>query len=206
MASPVIMNNFRARRTFAKIAKIIDIPNLIDIQKQSYEKFLQKEIPLDQREDVGLQGVFKSVFPIKDFSETSSLEFVSYNLDKPKYDVDECRQRGMTFAAPIKVVIRLVVWDTNEETGSQSIRDVKEQEVYFGEIPLMTENGTFIINGTERVVVSQLHRSRKMPATVLLRALGYSAEELLNYFYHTEIVYLEERDKLSKSVEYDLLP
>ena len=158
MAS-VIQNNFRVRKNYAKITKIIDIPNLIDIQKQSYEKFLQKDIPQDQREDVGLQGVFKSVFPIKDFSETSSLEFVSYNLDKPKYDVDECRQRGMTFAAPIKVVIRLVVWDTNEETGSQSIRDVKEQEVYFGEIPLMTENGTFIINGTERVVVSQLHRS-----------------------------------------------
>src|SRR5438132_1092314 len=228
MAS-VIQNNFRVRKNYAKITKIIDIPNLIDIQKQSYEKFLQKDTPVDQREDVGLQGVFKSVFPIKDFSETSSLEFVSYTLDKPKYDVDECRQRGMTYAAPIKVVIRLVVWDTNEETGSQSIRDVKEQEVYFGEIPLMTDNGTFIINGTERVVVSQLHRSpgvfydhdrgkthssgkllyqariipyrgswldfefdpkdlihvridrrRKMPATVLLKALGYTAKVLLN--------------------------
>src|SRR5579859_5291769 len=254
MAS-VIQNNFRVRKNYAKINKIIDIPNLIDIQKQSYEKFLQKDIPQDQREDVGLQGVFKSVFPIKDFSETSSLEFVSYNLDKPKYDVDECRQRGMTFAAPIKVVIRLVVWDTNEETGSQSIRDVKEQEVYFGEIPLMTENGTFIINGTERVVVSQLHRSpgvfydhdkgkthssgkllysarvipyrgswldfefdpkdilhvridrrRKLHATVLLRALGYSTEELLNYFYSTETIYLEAGKKYDKSVEYDLLP
>jgi DNA-directed RNA polymerase subunit beta len=255
MASPVIQNNFRARKTFAKIAKIIDIPNLIDIQKQSYEKFLQKDIALDKREDVGLQGVFKSVFPIKDFSETSSLEFVSYTLDKPKYDVDECRQRGMTFAAPIKVIVRLVVWDTNEETGSQSIRDVKEQEVFFGEIPLMTDNGTFIINGTERVVVSQLHRSpgvfydhdkgkthssgkllysariipyrgswldfefdpkdllyvridrrRKLHATVLLRALGYSTEELLNYYYDTETIYLEPNKKYSKSVEYDLLP
>src|SRR4249920_1299082 len=255
MASPVIQNNFRARKTFAKIAKIIDIPNLIDIQKQSYEKFLQKDIALDKREDVGLQGVFKSVFPIKDFSETSSLEFVSYSLDKPKYDVDECRQRGMTFAAPIKVIVRLVVWDTNEETGSQSIRDVKEQEVFFGEIPLMTDNGTFIINGTERVVVSQLHRSpgvfydhdkgkthssgkllysariipyrgswldfefdakdllyvridrrRKLHATVLLRALGYSTEELLNYYYDTETVFLEPNKKYSKSVEYDLLP
>src|SRR5262244_2478391 len=254
MAS-VIQNNFRVRKNFAKISKIIDIPNLIDIQKQSYEKFLQKDVPADQREDIGLQGVFKSVFPIKDFSETSSLEFVSYTLDKPKYDVDECRQRGMTFAAPIKVIIRLVVWDTNEETGSQSIRDVKEQEVYFGEIPLMTENGTFIINGTERVVVSQLHRSpgvfydhdkgkthssgkllysarvipyrgswldfefdpkdilhvridrrRKLHATVLLRALGYSTEELLNYYYDTETVYLEPNKKYSKSVEYDLLP
>src|ERR1700747_887599 len=159
MASPVIQNNFRARKSFAKIGKIIDIPNLIDIQKQSYEKFLQKDVPIEKREDVGLQGVFKSVFPIKDCSETSSIEFVSYTLDKPKYDVDECRQRGMTFAAPIKVTVRLVVWDTNEETGAQSIRDVKEQEVFFGEIPLMTDNGTFIINGTERVVVSQLHRS-----------------------------------------------
>src|SRR4030088_2254126 len=256
MASPVIQNNFRARKTFAKIGKIIDIPNLIDIQKQSYEKFLQKDLPHEQREDVGLQGVFKSVFPIKDFSETSSLEFVSYNLDKPKYDVDECRQRGMTFAAPIKGVIRLVVWDTNEETGSQSIRDVKEQEVYFGEIPLMTENGTFIINGTERVVVSQLHRSpgvfydhdkgktpssgkllysarvipyrgswldfefdpkdilhvridrrRKLHATVLLRALDYSTEDLLTYFYGTECIFIGAREKrYTKSVEYDLLP
>ncbi len=254
MAS-VIQNNFRVRKNYAKITKIIDIPNLIDIQKQSYDKFLQKDTPSEQREDVGLQGVFKSVFPIKDFSETSSLEFVSYHLDKPKYDVDECRQRGMTFAAPIKVVIRLVVWDTNEETGYQSIRDVKEQEVYFGEIPLMTENGTFIINGTERVVVSQLHRSpgvfydhdkgkthssgkllysarvipyrgswldfefdpkdilyvridrrRKLHATVLLRALGYSTEDLLNYFYATEPIFIEPDGHYSKSLEYDLLP
>ncbi len=250
-----IQNNFRARKSFAKIGKIIDIPNLIDIQKQSYEKFLQKDVSIEKREDIGLQGVFKSVFPIKDFSETSSIEFVSYTLDKPKYDVDECRQRGMTFAAPIKVTVRLVIWDTNEDTGSQSIRDVKEQEVFFGEIPLMTDNGTFIINGTERVVVSQLHRSpgvfydhdkgkthssgkllysarvipyrgswldfefdpkdllyvridrrRKLHATVLLRALGYSTEELLNYYYDTETVYLEPGKKYSKSVEYDLLP
>ena len=250
-----IQNNFRARKSFAKIGKIIDIPNLIDIQKQSYEKFLQKDVPIEKREDLGLQGVFKSVFPIKDFSETSSIEFVSYTLDKPKYDVDECRQRGMTFAAPIKVTVRLVIWDTNEDTGSQSIRDVKEQEVFFGEIPLMTDNGTFIINGTERVVVSQLHRSpgvfydhdkgkthssgkllysarvipyrgswldfefdpkdllyvridrrRKLHATVLLRALGYSTEDLLNYYYDTETVFLEPGKKYSKSVEYDLLP
>ena len=156
---PTLQNNFRVRKSFAKISKVIEIPNLINIQKQSYEKFLQADVLPEKREDVGLQAVFKSVFPIRDFNETSSLEFVSYNLEKPKYDVDECRQRGMTFAAPIKVVVRLVVWDKDEETGAQSIRDVKEQEVYFGEIPLMTENGTFIINGTERVVVSQLHRS-----------------------------------------------
>src|SRR5206468_1457347 len=253
MAS-VIQNNFRVRKSYAKITKIIDIPNLIDIQKQSYEKFLQKDVPLDQREDLGLQGVFKSVFPIKDFSETSSLEFVSYNLEKPKYDVDECRQRGMTFAAPIKVVIRLVVWDVNEETGVQSIRDVKEQEVYFGEIPLMTDSGTFIINGTERVIVSQLHRSpgvffdhdkgkthssgkllysarvipyrgswldfefdhkdilyvridgrRKLDATVLLGALRSATEELLNYFYSTETIFLEKGGNFSTSIEFDIL-
>lgn len=137
MAS-VIQRNFRVRKSFAKLNKVIDIPNLIDIQKRSYDKFLQTDIPTEQREDIGLQGVFKSVFPIKDFAETSSLEYVSYNLERPKYDVDECRARGMTFAAPVKVIIRLVVWDVNEETGLQSIRDVKEQEVYFGEIPLMT--------------------------------------------------------------------
>jgi len=154
-----IQNNFRTRKNFAKIQKIIDIPNLIDIQKHSYDKFLQADRGAEQRDDTGLQGVFKSVFPIKDFNETSSLEFVSYHLEKPKYDVDECHQRGMTYSAPIKVVVRLVVWDKDADTGAQSIRDVKEQEVYFGEIPLMTENGTFIINGTERVVVSQLHRS-----------------------------------------------
>src|SRR5471030_1278408 len=126
-----IQNNFRIRKNFAKIQKIIDIPNLIDIQKHSYDKFLQADKAPEQREDTGLQGVFKSVFPIKDFNETRSLEFVSYHLEKPKYDVDECHQRGMTYSAPIKVVVRLVVWDKDEETGAQSIRDVKEQEVYF---------------------------------------------------------------------------
>src|SRR5918992_6071544 len=175
-----IQNNFRVRKTFAKISKIIDIPNLINIQKQSYEKFLQADTALDKREDLGLQGVFKSVFPIRDFNETSSLEFVSYHLEKPKYDVDECHQRGMTFSAPIKVVVRLVVWDKDEETGAQSIRDVKEQEVYFGEIPLMTQNGTFIINGTERVVVSQLHRS---PGVFFERvpAQGYYLGKIIPY-------------------------
>ncbi|MCY1066839.1 DNA-directed RNA polymerase subunit beta [Nannocystis sp. RBIL2] len=156
---PMIQNNFRVRKNFGKLKRIIEVPNLIDIQKRSYDKFLQRDVPLENREEIGLQAVFKSVFPIKDFGETSSLEFVSYSLDRPKYDEDECRARGMTFAAPIKVVVRLVVWDVDDETGTQSIRDVKEQEVYFGEIPLMTAHGTFIINGTERVVVSQLHRS-----------------------------------------------
>src|SRR5882762_1112166 len=148
MAS-LIQKNFRARKTFAKLKQVIEIPNLIDIQKRSYDKFLQIDIPIEKREDIGIQGVFKSVFPIKDFSETSSLEFVSYNLEKPKYDVDECRSRGMTYAAPLKVVIRLVVWDVDEETNVRSIRDVKEQEVYFGKIPLRPENGTLTINGRE---------------------------------------------------------
>src|SRR5689334_4135589 len=264
-----IQNNFRIRKNFAKIQKIIDIPNLIDIQKHSYDKFLQFDKSPEQREDTGLQGVFKSVFPIKDFNETSSLEFVSYHLEKTKYAVDECHQRGMTYSAPIKVVVRLVVWDKDPDTGAQSIRDVKEQEVYFGEIPLMTENGSFIINGTERVVVSQLHRSpgaffdhdkgkshssgkllynariipyrgswidfefdhkdllyvridrrRKLPATVLIRALGAVAdtakknplefrgsnEELLNYYYSTETVYLNAKDDFEKAVDFELLP
>ena len=154
-----IQTNFRIRQSFGKIAKIIDVPNLIDIQKKSYEKFLQSDIPPHEREDIGLQGVFRSVFPIRDFNGTSELVFVGYTLERPKYDVDECRQRGMTFAAPIKVTIQLIIYDAAGEGTDRAVRDIKEQEVYFGEIPLMTENGTFIINGTERVVVSQLHRS-----------------------------------------------
>src|SRR3989449_8681014 len=159
--SPVsrVPNNLRFRRTFGRIKKIIDIPNLIDIQKRSYEEFLQKDVAPEARKDQGLQAVFKSVFPIKDFNETASLEFVSYTLSEPKYDVEECPQPGMTFAAPLKVTVQLVIWDVDQESGVRSIKSVKEQEVYFGEIPLMTEHGTFIVNGTERVIVSQLHRS-----------------------------------------------
>src|SRR5713101_8923783 len=154
-----VTSNFRLRRSFGKIKKIIDIPNLIEIQKRSYEEFLQADVAVEQRTDTGLQAVFKSVFPIKDFNETASLEFVSYSLGEPKYSVEECHQRGMTFAAPLKVTIQLVIWDVDAQTGARSIKNVKEQEVYFGEIPLMTDNGTFMINGTERVIVSQLHRS-----------------------------------------------
>ena len=218
-----IQSNFRVRKNLGQIERVIEVPNLIDIQKSSYDKFLQSTIPQNDRVEVGLQAVFRSVFPIKDFNGTSELVFVSYNLEKPKYDVDECRQRGMTFAAPIKVTTQLMIYDTRDG-GERIVRDIKEQEVYFGEIPLMTDTGTFIINGTERVVVSQLHRSpgcllrsrqgqdalerqapllrlasfrtaargstssstrrtssivridrrRKMHATVLLRALGYS--------------------------------
>jgi len=250
-----IQNNFRVRHSFGKIERIVQIPNLIDIQKRSYDKFLQTTVPAHERAETGLQGVFKSVFPIRDFNGTSELMFVGYTLERPKYDVDECRARGMTFAAPIKVTIQLIIYDNTGDGGEKAVRDIKEQEVYFGEIPLMTENGTFIINGTERVVVSQLHRSpgvffdhdkgkthssgkllyqarvipyrgswldfefdpkdflyvridrrRKMYATALLKALGYSTHELLDFFYDTETIYPEARGKFSKSIEYDILP
>ncbi len=249
-----IANNQLLRKHFAEIKRIIDIPNLIDIQKNSYKRFLQADIPHSARQNNGLEAVFQSVFPIRDFSETCSLEYVSYTLGAPKYDVDECHQRGMTFAAPVKVKVRLVSWDTDKESGVQSIRDIKEQEVYFGEIPLMTENGTFIINGTERVIVSQLHRSpgvffdhdkgkthssgkilfnarvipyrgswldfdfdhkdilyvridrrRKLPASVLLKALDYTAEELLDYFYDVETIVLADGG-YKKRVNLELLP
>ncbi|MBP1728237.1 MAG: rpoB [Deltaproteobacteria bacterium] len=248
-----IANNPLLRKNFATIKKIIDIPNLIDIQKNSYKRFLQLEIPAEIRKNSGLEAVFRSVFPIKDFSEISSLEYVSYSLGTPKYDVEECHQRGMTFAAPMKVKVRLVVWDVNKETDVRSIKDIKEQEVYFGEIPLMTDNGTFIINGTERVIVSQLHRSpgvfydhdkgkthssgkvlysarvipyrgswldfefdhkdilyvridrrRKMPATVLLKALGYSLESLLNYYYKSEEI-IFDGERIFKVADPELL-
>jgi len=242
----------RIRRSYSKIPRILDIPNLIEIQKESFERFLQTRVAQEKRERVGLQAVFESVFPIKDFNDTASLEFVGYTLEEPKYDVQECLQRGMTYAAPFKVTIRLVAWDDSE--GSQTIRDVKEQEVYFGEIPIMTDNGTFIINGTERVIVSQLHRSpgifyntttsttvsaagkkifscrvipyrgswldiefdhkdlvftridrrRKILVTVLLKALGYTEEDLLGVFYRPEIVRFDGK-KILKKVDRELL-
>ena len=237
-----VANNLRFRRSFGRIRKIIDLPYLIEIQKNSYELFLQKDAAPMERQNIGLQEVFKSVFPIKDFNETASLEFVSYSLGEPKYDVEECHQRGMTFAAPLKVTVQLVLWDIDQQTGARSIKNVKEQEVYFGEIPLMTTNGTFMINGTERVIVSQLHRSpgvffehdkgkthasgkllysarvipyrgswvdlefdprdilyvridrrRKFHATVLLRALGMTTEDLLNYYYKSDTVVFDGR-------------
>jgi DNA-directed RNA polymerase subunit beta len=248
-----IANNQLLRKHFQEIKRIIDIPNLIDIQKNSYQRFLQADLPASARQNIGVEAVFRSVFPIRDFSETCSLEYVEYSLGTPKYDVEECHQRGMTFAAPMKVKVRLVSWDVDKESGVQSIRDIKEQEVYFGEIPLMTENGTFIINGTERVIVSQLHRSpgvffdhdkgkthssgkvlysarvipyrgswldfdfdhkdllfvridrrRKLPATVLLKALGFSAEELLNRYYDTEEITVEG-GKYRKKINTKLL-
>src|SRR5881398_2231826 len=248
-----VPNNLRFRRTFGRIKKIIDIPNLIEIQKRSYEEFLQKDVAPEVGKDQGLQAVFKSVFPIKDFNETASLEFVSYTLSEPKYDVEECHQRGMTYAAPLKVTVQLVIWDVDPESGVRSIKNVKEQEVYFGEIPLMTRHGTFMINGTERVIVSQLHRSpgvffdhdkgkthasgkllysariipyrgswidfefdpkdilyvridrrRKFHATVLLRALGMTAEDLLNHFYRKDTIILDGR-KAAKRFQPDHL-
>jgi len=237
-----VANNLRFRRSFGRIRKIIDLPYLIEIQKNSYELFLQKDAAPTERQNMGLQEVFRSVFPIKDFNETSSLEFVGYSLGEPKYDVEECHQRGMTYAAPLKVTVQLVLWDVDPHTGSRSIKNVKEQEVYFGEIPLMTTNGTFMINGTERVIVSQLHRSpgvffehdkgkthasgkllysarvipyrgswvdlefdprdivyvridrrRKFHATVLLRALGMTTEDLLNYYYRSDTIVFDGR-------------
>ncbi|TDQ77737.1 DNA-directed RNA polymerase subunit beta [Dongia mobilis] len=149
----------RIRKTFGRIAEVTTMPNLIEVQKSSYDQFLQVGVVAEQRQNSGLQEVFRSVFPIKDFSEKAELQFVRYELEEPKYDVEECQQRGMTFAAPLKVTLRLVVWDTDEETGARSIRDIKEQDVYMGDMPLMTHSGTFVVSGTERVVVSQMHRS-----------------------------------------------
>ncbi len=244
----------RVRKSFAKIVSPIQTPNLVDIQRKSFELFLQAEVAADKRQDIGLQAVFKSVFPISDYNNTCSLEFDSYSVEKPKYDVDECRLRGMTYAAPIKITVRLVVWESDEQSKTRTIRDVKEQEVYMGEIPLMTESGSFIINGTERVVVSQLHRSpgvffdhdggtthssgkllfsarvipyrgswldfefdpkdflyfridrrRKLPGTILLKALGLSTEEILNYFYDVEEILLNSDGTYSRTVNPTLL-
>jgi DNA-directed RNA polymerase subunit beta len=149
----------RVRKFFGKIQEVAEMPNLIEVQKASYDQFLLVREPIGGRPDEGLQAVFKSVFPISDFSNTSMLEFVKYEFEAPKYDVDECRQRGMTYAAPLKVTLRLIVFDIDEETGAKSVKDIKEQDVYMGDIPLMTNNGTFVVNGTERVIVSQMHRS-----------------------------------------------
>ncbi len=252
MASSHVVSGQVLRKDYSRIGKVVSMPNLIEVQKKSFVQFLQLDAKPEARSDFGLQTVFKSAFPIKDFSGTASLEFVKYLLLEPKYTVEECHQKGMTYAAPIKVMVRLIMWDKDLETGAQSIRDIKEQEVYFGEIPLMTDNGSFIINGTERVIVSQLHRSpgvffefekpkgftgkvlytarvipyhgswldfefdqkdwlyvridkrRKMPATILLKALGYSVEEMLNYFYPSEEIVLDGK-KIMKSVEPEYL-
>ncbi|MCP3372200.1 DNA-directed RNA polymerase subunit beta [Bradyrhizobium cajani] len=159
MAQQTFTGRKRVRKFFGHIKEVAEMPNLIEVQKASYDQFLMVDEPQGGRLDEGLQAVFRSVFPISDFSGTSMLEFVRYEFEQPKYDVDECRQRGMTFAAPLKVTLRLIVFDIDEETGAKSVKDIKEQDVYMGDIPLMTMNGTFIVNGTERVIVSQMHRS-----------------------------------------------
>jgi DNA-directed RNA polymerase subunit beta len=149
----------RARKFFGNLKEVATMPNLVEVQKASYDKFFRTEMTVEERVGCGLDEVFKSVFPIKDFSERGTLEYVGFKFEEPKYDVEECQQRGMTFAAPLKVTLRLVVWDIDEETGARSILDIKEQDVYMGDMPLMTGNGTFVVNGTERVIVSQMHRS-----------------------------------------------
>src|SRR3569623_1092068 len=148
----------RHRKNFGKIQEIAQMPNLIEVQRTSYDQFLQLWKG-EGRKDEGLEAVFRQVFPIKDFSESSLLEYVDYHFEDPKYDVEECQQRSMTYAAPLKVTLRLIVFDVDEETGAKSVKDIKEQDVYMGDVPFMTENGTFVINGTERVIVSQMHRS-----------------------------------------------
>jgi DNA-directed RNA polymerase subunit beta len=223
----------RIRKSYGEIPETVQMPNLIEVQRASYEQFLQMHTPADKREADGLEAVFKSVFPIKDFSDRATLEYISFEFEQPKFDVQECMQRDLNYAAPLKVKLRLIVFETDEETGAKSIKDIKEQDVYLGDIPLMTDKGTFIINGTERVIVSQMHRSpgvffdhdkgkthasgkllfaarvipyrgswldfefdakdilhvridrkRKLPATVLLQALGYPSSKILDTFYN----------------------
>jgi len=226
-------------KKFGKIKKALPIPHLLDLQVESYRQFLQTE-PAKRTADTGLEGVFRSVFPIEDFNKTASLEYVSYEVGEPKYDEDECISKGLTYEAPIRIKVRLVVYDQDEETGNRTIRDIKEQDIYFGTLPLMSDKGTFIINGTERVIVNQLQRSpgiifehdsgkshssrkvlyssriipmrgswldfdfdhkdilyvridrrRKMPATILFKAMGMTSSEILNYFYETETIKFE---------------
>ena len=149
----------RIRKYFGKIREVAEMPNLIEVQKSSYDLFLESGEGTAPIDGEGLQGVFQSVFPIKDFNETALLEFVRYELETPKYDVEECQQRDMTYSAPLKVTLRLIVFEVDEDTGARSVKDIKEQDVYMGDMPLMTSNGTFVVNGTERVIVSQMHRS-----------------------------------------------
>jgi DNA-directed RNA polymerase subunit beta len=249
-----IKTNLRLRKSYSKNGEVAEIPNLIGIQKSSYERFLQSNVDPEKREEVGLQKVFKSVFPIRDYNNTASLEFVSYNLGTPKYDQDECRDRGMTWAAPLRVTIQLVLWDVNPETGARNLSALKEDVVYFGEIPLMTERGTFVINGTERVIVSQLHRSpgvffdhddgkshvsgkllysariipyrgswidfefdvkdvlhvridrrRKLNASVLLRAIGMTADDIVATYYKTDTIIFGAKGLVTKEFKPDQL-
>jgi DNA-directed RNA polymerase beta subunit len=229
----------RQRLDFGKVPQFLEVPNLIEIQKRSFDKFLQRDIPIVKREESGLQSAFLSVFPITDYNETAEIEFIGYTVGEPKYTVRECLQKGTTFAAPIKISVKLNLFevDSNEK---KKLKESREQEVYIGEMPMMTETGTFIVNGTERVVVSQLHRSpgvffshdkgkthasgrllysarvipsrgswldfefdtkdilyvridrrKKLPATIVLKALGYSNEDLLKTFYPVDTIILK---------------
>ena len=229
----------RERKSFGKVPQFLEVPNLIEIQKRSYDKFLQKDVPMDKREDTGLQAALLSVFPITDYNETAEIEIIGYTVGEPKYTVRECLQKGTTFAAPIKTKVRLNLFEI-DTAGKKKLKEAKEQEVYIGEMPLMTDTGTFTINGTERVVVSQLHRSpgvffshdkgkthasgrllysarvipsrgswldfefdskdilyvridrrKKLPATIVLKALGYSNEDLLKTFYPVDTILLK---------------
>jgi DNA-directed RNA polymerase subunit beta len=254
MASVNRIEAHKLRKSFGKIPVVLDIPHLLEVQTKSYEDFLQKDVPPDMRQMVGLERAFRTVFPIEDYNQRASLEYVSYRLDQPKYDATECRLKGYTYVAPIYVTFRLVIWDVpSEGEGERTIRDVKEQEVYFGDIPLMTPNGSFIVNGTERVIVNQLHRSpgvffdqqkgkdtglgrisysarivpqdgrwldfefdskdllhvridrkKRFLVTVLLKALGYQDREILDLFYQTETIYIEN-GSASKSVNPSLI-
>ncbi|HKJ76192.1 MAG TPA: DNA-directed RNA polymerase subunit beta, partial [Gammaproteobacteria bacterium] len=240
----------RIRKDFGKRPTILEVPYLLATQLESYRRFLQADAHEDKRGDQGLHAAFKSVFPITSYSGNAALEYVSYRLGKPGFDVKECQVRGMTYAAPLRVKVRLVIYDKDAPAGSQTVKDIKEQEVYMGELPLMTENGTFVINGTERVIVSQLHRSpgvffehdkgkthssgkllfsarvipyrgswldfefdpkdnvfvridrrRKLPATVLLRALGFENEQILDTFFEKDTFHLKQ-----DGVELELIP
>ncbi|MEO1029147.1 MAG: DNA-directed RNA polymerase subunit beta, partial [Pseudomonadota bacterium] len=231
----------RIRKSFGKIPEAVEMPNLIEVQRSSYEQFLQMHVPQAERTEDGVGGVFRGVFPIRDFSERAELEYVSYEFEPPKFDEEECQQRDLTYQAPLKVRLQLIVFDIDEETGAKSVKEVKEQEVYLGDIPLMTDKGTFIVNGTERVIVSQMHRSpgvffdhdkgkthssgkllfaariipyrgswldlefdakdilnvridrkRKLPATTMLYALGYSTDDILDLFYTNSVYRLDK--------------
>jgi DNA-directed RNA polymerase subunit beta len=153
------INSKKIRKSFGKIPLVTSLPNLVEVQKRSFDSFLQLNTDPEKRDNIGLHSIFKSVFPIHDYTERATVDYVSYNLGVPKYDVEECTQRGMTYGTPLLVNFRLIIWDIDEIAGTKSVRDIKEQEVYMGDIPLMTKNATFIVNGTERVVVSQMHRS-----------------------------------------------
>ncbi len=237
------------RKNFAMAETLLEPPHLISMQRESYDKFLQKNVDPEEREDFGLQGILKDIFPIHDFNGNCSLEFVRYIFGVPKYTVPECLQRGMSYEIPLKIVVRLITYNVDEETGAQSIRDIKEQEVFLGSLPMMSGEGVFVINGTERVIVSQLQRSpglffthdngrshtsgkllysariipvrgswidlefdikdilhvridrrRKFPVTTLLKAIGYSAEELLEKFYTLHTI---TRDKKEWAISFD---